>query len=138
MNSKSIFINALAVVVAVIVGWPLGKFVQGKSLANGGPPHTQPLAEDVASQQFNDLGVDYLVLGNTRCIYCKEGVQLLDELGAKYRVIYLDKEPKNRVLLDKLGATGVPIIMSRKEFVVGFEKRVWTRLLEAKTVGAAN
>jgi hypothetical protein len=41
-------------------------------------------------------------------------------------------------LLDQLGAQGVPVFMSKKQYVIGFGKSTWLRLMEGTGVGASN
>ena len=113
-------------------------FFQAKWGGTGQSLQVQPLAGSISSQHFTDSRFDFLLLGDTRCDFCKDGIHFLDEIGVRYRVIYLDKEPQSRILLDQLGAQGVPVFMSKKQYVIGFGKSTWLRRMEGTGVGASN
>jgi glutaredoxin len=137
-NWKWLVINTLAIAAAVAIGLPIGYFLQAKWGGTGQSLQVQSLAGSISSQHFTDSRFDFLLLGDTRCDFCKDGIHFLDEIGVRYRVIYLDKEPQSRILLDQLGAQGVPVFMSKKQYVIGFGKSTWLRLMEGTGVGASN
>ena len=89
-------------------------------------------------KEFENVDFDHILLGNTRCNYCKDGVQFLDSLSVRYRVIYLDKEPSGRAFQEKLGAEGVPILISKRKFIVGFGRDEWLGLIRGASAGAVN
>lgn len=137
-NWASLAINALAVTIAIALGFPLAKVVHSIWAPSRPLQQIPPQAESAVSRTFSQVGLDYVILGDTRCEYCGEGVKLLDELGANYRVIYLDREPQSMALYEQLGAPGVPILISRKQFIVGFVKSSWLSLIHGPAVDLAH
>lgn len=65
-----------------------------------------------------------LMLSLTTCPYCTKAKQLLDENGAKYTAIELDKEVDGSairaVMGDMVGRTSVPAIWITRKFIGGF------------------
>lgn len=138
LSKKPIFIKILVIAAAVMTGLLFGSFIHLKWIGGNSLMQVRQLDENISIQQFKNADFDYILIGNTRCSYCKDGVQFLDSLGVRYRVIYLDKEPSGRVFHEKLGAEGVPVLISKKQFIVGFGRDAWLGLIKGTSVGAVN
>jgi hypothetical protein len=99
LHLKSILVNALVVAAAVVIGLPLGQFVHQEFFKSISAPQPTALTEEISRQQFGGADIDFVIVGDTQCSYCKEGVELLKEKNARYRVTYIDKEPQGRIYL---------------------------------------
>ncbi|WP_373921687.1 glutaredoxin domain-containing protein [Undibacterium cyanobacteriorum] len=63
---------------------------------------------------YEHVNKDLVVLGDTKCSYCKEGIQLLKGRGTSFRIFYIDQDPSVRKAFDTLKVDGVPVLISRK------------------------
>lgn len=131
LNIKSLLINIASVAIAVAIGVPLGSWMVQKF----GTRSSQPVATEISQQSLNllyaNVNEDLIVFGDTKCGYCKEGIQLLKEKGASFHIFYIDQDPSARKVFDSLKADGVPVLISRRKMVVGFSKDVWDGFLSS-------
>ena len=132
LNTKSLMINIASVAIAVAIGLPLGSWMVEKF----GTRSSQPVPTEISHQSlkllYANVNEDLIVFGDTKCGYCREGVQLLKERGVSFRIYYIDQDPSARKAFDTLKVDGVPVLISRKKMVVGFSKNVWDGFLTSE------
>jgi glutaredoxin len=132
-NLKSLGMNIAAVALAVAIGFPLGNVLLKQFRATPSATALAPvaIASDTANLLFKDVSEELIVLGDTKCLYCKEGLALLEKLGAKYQVFYIDQDVQARKIYDTLKTEGVPVLISRRQYVTGFNEKMWENFLKS-------
>ena len=129
-NIKSLVVNIAAVAVAIAIGIPLGNLVREKILHSKSGPVLVPIALVESKTLFNGISNDLIVFGDTKCNYCKDGVALLDKIGASYKILYIDKDEQAKKNYETLNTGGVPVLVSRNQYLAGFSEEAWGNFLK--------
>ena len=131
-NLKSIGINIASVALAVAIGIPLGIYIinQLRPLPSTTAPVSVSIALAESNLLFKNVPADLIVFGDTKCMYCKEGVQLLDNLGASYQLYNIDQDAKAMKVYKSLKTGGVPVLISRQHYMTGYNKLEWEGFLK--------
>lgn len=133
---KTVAINIAAVAVAVAIGVPLGSTLLNhfgastptfKMVSNSLPP---PMAKLL----FEDASQELIVLGNTQCQYCKQGVAFLEKQGTPFRLLNIDQDLRARKIFEELRLEGVPVLMSRNRFITGYNQAEWARFISSNSL----
>lgn len=131
LNLKSISINIAAVTLAITLGIPLGGVLLKQFRTTPTAPTPIAMATDQTNLLFKDVKEDLIVFADTTCNYCKDGVQLLNKFGVNYRIYYIDQDAKAKKAFDSLKTEGVPVLISKNQYVTGFSPSVWESFLKA-------
>lgn len=75
----------------------------------------------LASQVCVIIGGMIKVYTTEVCAWCRQAKKLLDYLGAGYEEVDITNDPDTRKeLFERYGAITVPVIVSERDFVVGY------------------
>ncbi len=135
-NLKSVGINFAAVALAVAIGIPVGNSLlrQFRSTTSSSAPVPTTIVPEMATILFKNVTQDVIVFGDTKCNFCKEGISLLDKLGVNYKVYYIDQDEEAKETFRMLNAEGVPVLISRSQVLIGFERGVWEKFTQTDHV----
>ncbi|MEN9868714.1 MAG: Glutaredoxin [Pseudomonadota bacterium] len=134
---KSIAINLLTIALAVAIGLPVGMFLMRQFNATQGAPTPTVLSSDVAKQVFKDGASDLVLFASTTCDYCKAGIQMLNKAGAHYKVYYIDQDTQARKTYESMNTKGVPVLISKQQYIIGFSEPVWQSFLDKTAMASA-
>lgn len=138
---KSMAINVATIALAVAIGIPLGTVIMKKLNPGASPPAPIALAGDTAKLVFKDTPTDLVLFASTTCNFCKAGIQLLDKSGANYKVYYIDQDAQAKKTYESMNTKGVPVLISKQHYIVGFSEDSWGQFLSkagAKSAATAN
>lgn len=130
-NLKSVSIHIATVALAIAIGIPIGGVLLKQFRTTPTAPTPVAMAENQENLLFKDIKEDLIVFADTKCNYCKDGVQLLDKFGVNYRIYYIDQDAKAKKAFDSLKTEGVPVLISKNQYVTGFSPSVWESFLKA-------
>ena len=71
-----------------------------------------------------------VLFATTTCPWCREARRLLTALDAPYVVLEIDRSPRARELLLRLGGRNVPVLVRSDEAVTGFDEAVYRRMVD--------
>lgn len=126
---KTAAINVVVIALAIAIGMPLGSILIKQFRPASAPPGPIALADDKANLVFKNTSTDLVLFATTTCGFCKAGIELLDKSGANYKVYYIDKDVHAEKIYEALKTEGVPVLLSKQQYIIGFKKEVWTRFI---------
>ncbi len=128
-NLKSMAINVATIALAIAIGLPLGSMLMRQFNPGAAPPTPIALASDTANLVFKDTSTDLVLFASTTCEYCKAGIQFLDKSGANYKVYFIDQDAQAKKTYESMQTKGVPVLISKQQYIIGFSEDVWGRFL---------
>ena len=128
-NLKSMAINVATIALAIAIGLPLGIALMRQFNPDAAPPTPIALAGDTANLVFNDTSTDLVLFASTTCEFCKAGIQFLDKSGANYKVYFIDQDAQAKKTYEAMQTKGVPVLISKQQYIIGFSEDVWARFL---------
>ena len=123
--------------IAISIGMPLGSVIMSQFKSAPSVPTPIALAADSAKLVFKDTTTDLVLFASTTCEFCKAGIQLLNKSDASYKVYYIDQDAQAKKTYESMQTKGVPVLISKQQYIIGFSEGVWQPFLSKAATKSA-